>query len=380
MNENPSQGVPSGQQPNAGQPNTGQPHGGQSTTGGFQHTPNQRPQSSGGPRPANVPGAPYYQAPQYARPGQPGAATRPVGGPPKTMSNSLALAAVGAILLIVAIGVGGAFSSDTHSAGFSILFSVGLSGIIAGCALGYSALRGERPGWFLGVTIAGAMLAFPVGIAGGGLLSQNQYYASDSAAESYSIEISGIDEMSETVPDDGMQSITTYSWDTPSIRVRGSMDNAVLDLRDAPEGKNLSYTISVMGGGSLEVWLNSGQVPLVSSNDPYADMGYFAAGTEVDYISWELLDQWSYSGNYSPQLIFNALGLGPNDPWSAIHFEFLSGGEPGQVVFVYREPDPIEQPQSGDSNSESSQSGGEGNSSSQDPNQSDTGSSGSDNE
>ena len=67
-----------------------------------------------------------------------------------TLSNSISLSAVGAMLLIAAVGIlvltG---STGTRTAGTAVLVSTGLIILIAGGVLIYAALKNQKPGWLV---------------------------------------------------------------------------------------------------------------------------------------------------------------------------------------------------------------------------------------
>lgn len=212
---------------------------------------------------------PYY----YAPPAYP-SSYEPEKEEGKALPNAIGLGALGAMLFIAAVGLWVMLANVEHSpstAGRTVLISVGLIVLLAGLILAYTAWKGLRPGWFLWLTVVGAVLAGPVLLGGVGLLAAGEYedpysygyeydYDYDYDYEEYwdLVELRS----KELLEQDRNFSVT---WLNPAeSEIVAKDETVVLDLTTEPKGLDLAFGADLTDA-TLQVLLTEEQVALVDS-------------------------------------------------------------------------------------------------------------------
>ncbi len=303
-------------------------------------TQNQRtagnPYQAGGG--TQTPRAPYYQAPQYARAGQP-----IVAPPEKKLSNTLALIAFGSMLVAAALGIGISLSG---APGRGLLLGVALCALIAGGVLTYAALKGQRPGWFLVVSIVGAVIAVPVVAVGGAYTTYETISTHETFEDAYgwSTEIDGYDFWDEvTFSDEGwldygpssplwaLAPVETLDPEDPEVLSYG--ESGELDLTGLRPGveahysitSNDSYTRVLLRKDQLiEVFVDYAEDSMISITDE--DFGPLR--TPVVCLSG-----YSASGDIDTEVVNSRLGLSASNAENILSFDISASD--ALVEFVY---------------------------------------------
>lgn len=225
-----------------------------------------------GTPPPNLPPPGFYSAPPRVAPsmfGPPLPAPKP---PRPLLNNTVGLAALGAILIIAAVGL--AIGSATDYGGHNVVVATaGLCVLVAAIVLAYAAIRGLRPGWFLGVSIAGAVLLFPVlGFAttmvSGGFATSSVLEASVSYETSNQLDVM---EMPGSVLQDLQRRDLEYGENSLVLspdnlsQIDLVSERATLDLTGLPRGGEHWYSLRATYGSELVVFLRPGQVPNIDN-------------------------------------------------------------------------------------------------------------------
>ena len=203
-----------------------------------------------------------------------------------TLSNSISLSAVGAMLLIAAVGIlvltG---STGTRTAGTAVLVATGLIILIAGGVLIYAALKNQKPGWFLPFTIVGAVLSFPVLMGGATLGAWNTTYdyTTGSSAE-YLEEDSdfGWTEDYDYETEDDFNYMDGREVDPSESNIEGYDENLLLDLTALPEGQNPDFDVD-LEYSNLTVLLTSQQLPMFQKLN-LDDTSYIEATSPTTFL------------------------------------------------------------------------------------------------
>lgn len=292
------------------------------------------------PPPASGPGqAPYGARPQgpYTTPAPP---LPPKPAPPApTLPNSIGLTAVGISLLITAIALGVAMSSLDLLGAKSILLGAGLIIILTGGVLAYAALKGLRAGWFLGFSIAGALIALPVltlGLAVTGFQSYENGPGMDGPhgpgremmfdEDEFGPDWDrgpwdnfdedgfgpGFNSDSDDFGRDGL-GVNRLDWETRVVAAYN--DSIVLDLRDAPSGEDLQYTIN-LEDSKLRILLLPDQLPVINLLQT-TDTAFSARSCEPN-LNDDVLQKW-LDADFDPKLLPS--GTGSEDPANNVEFD-----------------------------------------------------------
>ncbi|WP_129587640.1 hypothetical protein [Actinomyces minihominis] len=204
----------------------------------------------------------------------------------RTLSNTVTYSAVGAMLLIAAIGFLIMWNTYGSFQGNVILVATGLIILIGGAVIVYAAATRQRPGWFLPFTIVGAVISGPI-LLGGYSISALSYYDTGYTSEVTYEESYELEEMP-----------TTY-LDYTEEEIWSSGENNILDLRQVPEGVDFDYDVELYNA-ELTVLLTSEQMPVIEGMEVY-DSTFFEALTS-DLSGGELgeidakLEYWASFG------------------------------------------------------------------------------------
>ena len=247
------------------------------TIGVMDQNPQYRSPQSG--HPDNAPRAPqpsYYQAPQYAarpaaggpNPYAPPSSLGPANPqftspPPPTLNNTVSFIALGAMLVAAAIGLG-------KGSGLGLLVGVGLCALIAGSTLAYAALRGLRAGWFLPVSIVGAVMAIPVTLWGIGTQEQDYYVDPGlgfSSSGSYLDEtFDDWDDWDDVVDFEAWADTEVVALDPDESDIFTQDTVGVLDLTKlGTEADGIAYSLDV-DDSLVTVLLRPDQIPEISTS------------------------------------------------------------------------------------------------------------------
>ncbi len=239
------------------------------------------PQGHQGPRgSAHVPSGqagqpgvpPQYQPPPYQAAQYPPTPTskyyypkQPAAGP--VISNAVAFSALGVLLLIAAGGIVLTFNSWAGAR--VVLATIGLIVALTGAVLAWAALTGRRGGWFLGFSIAGAILILPATALGMGLagLAANIPHHSDyvdyGVEESIESEIPAGDYGYDEGPAESADITGANAWvESPTSQVRAAEASVIWDLTDAPYG-TYDYSLDAYGS-KVTILLSKDRLPEIT--------------------------------------------------------------------------------------------------------------------
>lgn len=312
------------------------------------------------PLPPQSPGVFYPQNPGYGPPQAPFYAPPPQPAPKPSLSNTIGLASIGIMSLIAAVGLWVMMYGFNHDnvevAGKAILIATGLIVVTTSLVLGYAALKGLRPGWFLWFSVTGATLLVPVLMGGASLMVAGGYddygpygYGFE---DEYSTEIGWIDddqwELDAAAYDELLAGDRDYSatWLNPTdTDISVSAETVILDLTKAPKGEDLNYDAD-LDASTLYVLLTPKQLPLIetANMDDTSEVrgAYIADAWEYEDPSMEIF-HWSQDG-YNPS---NFPLEGP-EAAAANQMTFNLELEASTVVFVVADQDAVFRAQPGD--------------------------------
>lgn len=213
------------------------------------------------------------------------------------VSNSITLSAVGAMLLVAAIGILILItSSGNRWAGLAVVAVTGIIVVIAGAVVIYTATTRKRLGWFLPFTIVGAVLAIPVSMIGAATASawSPNYWpeASEGAIEEEWTGSWDEPDWEEEWEDSldgtpGHDPLELRVVDPATTTIVGNQDAVVLDLTDEPNGTLANYDVQLTDS-VLMVILNQSQLPMI---DNWTSTGSWG-GLPVEVIAPMDITDW----------------------------------------------------------------------------------------
>ncbi len=209
---------------------------------------------------------PYYRAPSYT--GESAWSTPPTMAlkPTESLSAPITLGAMGAVLVIMAIGLLIAIYSGVNG-GEILQVSAGLCVLVVAAILGYAALKNLKVGWFVGASAAASVAIVPVVALGANLSSYTVGVATDqayyeSSQESPYFEVASFeDDLFNRIAEKDPE-FTFYDWPGHPMAIAGGM--AVIDLTTA-DFQNIDPTVSLhaFSGAEVYILIPSGATPLI---------------------------------------------------------------------------------------------------------------------
>lgn len=254
--------------------------------------------------PAPPPAGSPFPAP-YA-----GAYPQPVRAP--RQSSAVALAVIGILLLVGAGMAGAAIIGSAYYPWFSIWVALAL--IVLGLTLAITALRGRRGGWLLGISIAFAVIAGPIGL---GIASNYNNHFEDIAGAVLSTEMVVGDDNQTVIADDYATLVGgTYTLGSNVDAIDAQASTVTLDLTDANEWKNTDKTIDVdLQASVLVIQVKAGQ-PISYSIDGSMSQMNTPSDSKLEWFPPSKVGNFNFE-NSTP----GALELKVNSSASIIKFE-----------------------------------------------------------
>lgn len=221
----------------------------------------------------------------------------------------------------------------------SILIGAGLIIILTGGVLAYAALKGLRAGWFLGFSIAGALVALPVltlglavtgsqsyetgpGMYGPHGLGQDMMFDEDEFGSDWesgtwddSYDDGSEPDFNSDLDEFGRDGFTARRLDWETSVVAAYNDSIILDLRDAPVGEDLQYQIN-LENSDLRILLLPGQLPTVNLLQDAQNASFSARSCEAD-LSDSVLQEW-LDADFDPELLPS--GTSSEEPANNVEF------------------------------------------------------------
>lgn len=270
---------------------------------------------------------------------------RPVDQTP-VLGNLAAFVTLGVLFFIAAVGVALMFTS-VHPVRV-VLTTIGGIVLITGAVLAWAAYRGKRGGWFLGFSIAGAILMVPATLLGVAVAAGISYtypqYDSSEGGTGYVEEWDESGEDFAAIEDDqdGLMGTTdlsdTNAWlDHRTSSIYASDSEVVLDLTAAPNDGQW-YSISALNS-DVTVLLSSEQLPVIDVS--YEEDSQIVAVSRDPKITQQSLERWANTHFLKERSPLDSssevnLNLEAND--SVIRFVFYSPKDVKNGVVPYSDP------------------------------------------